>query len=93
MGDRASEEESGKGLREVGGREAHGSGVDHVAGMIERHDDHDGSAEGVDGLEPVGAGAGGMAMLYHCRRGGWRKPTHAMKPHEWGTRPRGVDCS
>ena len=51
MGDPASEEEKRIGAGEISGREVRCGDVKEVAGVIERHDDHDGAAQGVDGLE------------------------------------------
>lgn len=51
MGDPAGEEEGWVGVGEVGWGEGHGIAVDEVADMVEGHDDHDGSAQGVDGLK------------------------------------------
>ena len=51
MGDPASEEEKRIGAGEISGGEVRRGDVKEVTGVIERHDDHDGAAQGVDGLE------------------------------------------
>jgi len=64
MGDPAGEEEGRRGAGEVGGEELHGIAIDEVADVIDGHDDHDGAAEGVDGLE---AGGGRRCLRQRCR--------------------------
>jgi hypothetical protein len=62
MGDPAGEEEEWVGVGEIGGRKGVSRGVKKVAGVIESHDDHDGSAQSVDGLD-TRAGSGDRGHL------------------------------
>ena len=60
----AGEEEQGRRGGEIGGRAGHGAAMDEVAHVIERHDDHDRAAEGVDGLDAA-SGTGLKRLSRH----------------------------
>jgi hypothetical protein len=62
VSDPAGEKEERVGVAEVGGRKRAGGCVKKVTGVIERHDDHDCTAQRVDGLD-TRAGSGGCGHL------------------------------
>ena len=62
VGDPAGEKEEWVGVGEIGGRKGVSCGVKKVTGVVESHDDHDGSAQSVDGLD-TRAGAGDRGHL------------------------------
>src|SRR5882724_10914724 len=62
MGHPPGKEERRRGRGEIGGRVGHGPAVNEVPHMIERHENHDGSANGVDRLHaPCGSSGGQVA--------------------------------
>ena len=52
MGDPASQEDGGRGCGHIQRRLKHGSGMEEVANVVQSHDDHDGSTQGVKRREP-----------------------------------------
>jgi hypothetical protein len=50
VGDPAGEKEEWVGVGEISGRKGVSCGVKKVTSVVESHDDHDGSAQSIDGL-------------------------------------------